>query len=205
MKFAFATTLVLALVSFANAQDLVKPLEPSPFCQKGGFLAADGTQNKDIDAKVCVSLEIGQLPAINKMVSCIITNPKFGQVIKRNVPFTVNVKVINLETGFFSDPNVDYYQVPQTLNRGGVIQGHSHVTIQKLAGNYVPDPTVFAFFKGLNDPAVNGVLSVNVTKGLPSKGIHRICTMNSAFTHQPVVMPVAQRGAQDDCVRVFVQ
>jgi len=207
MKFNLALVVAaLALVSFdlASAADTIQPLGASNFCKQSeqkGLDIADGTQNPKAN---CVSLEIGELPSIDQMVSALIVNPKNGQQIKRNTPFTVDTKVANLATGFFSDPAVDYYQIQQTLDNDGVIQGHSHITIQKLNGNNVPDARVFAFFKGLNDKAVNGVLSVTVEKGLPQRGLYRICTMNSSNSHQCVVMPVAQRGAQDDCIRVLV-
>ncbi|GBC04643.1 hypothetical protein RclHR1_00580008 [Rhizophagus clarus] len=201
MKFVFAVALLLAIAALANAADTIKPLQPSAFCKKSGLTPADGTQLKQPN---CVSLEIGEIPAVNNMVSALIVNPKNGQSIKRNTPFNVDTKVQGLSTGFFSDPAVDYYQIQQTLDKNGQIQGHSHITIQQLSGNNIPDPQTFAFFKGLNDAAKNGVLSVNVEKGLPQKGTYRICTMNSSNSHQPVVMPVAQRGSQDDCIRVNV-
>ncbi|RGB43487.1 hypothetical protein C1646_680699 [Rhizophagus diaphanus] len=201
MKFVFAVTLLLAIVSVANAADTVQPLAPSNFCRQSGLKSADGTQIKTPN---CVSLEIGEIPSVNNMVSALIVNPKNGQAIKRNTAFNVNVKIANLATGFFSDPAVDYYQIQQTLDGNNIIQGHSHITIQKINGNNVPDARVFAFFKGLNDAAVNGVLTVAVENGLPQRGIYRICTMNSSNSHQPVVMPVAQRGAQDDCIRILV-
>lgn len=49
--------------------------------------------------------------------------------------------------------------------------GHSHVVIEaidSLTTTTVSDPTTFAFFKGLNDAAVNGVLSATVKGGLPA-------------------------------------
>jgi len=201
LNFFIAVVLSLALISFVRAEDVVKPLAASGFCKASGLKANDGTQIKEPN---CVSLEIGELPSVDKMVSAIIIEPRFGQTLKRNQTFTVRTKIINIETAFFSDPAVDYYQIAQKLNGGGIIQGHSHITIQRLNGNNVPDPKIFAFFKGLNEKAVNGVLSVEVTNGLPLKGLHRICTMNASNSHQPVVMPVAQRGAQDDCIRVNV-
>jgi len=114
-----------------------------------------------------------------------------------------------MNTGFFDDPAKEYYQFPQTLDKDGFIQGHSHVTIQKLDGeDNVPDARVFAFFKGLNDRAVNGILSVVVgsdkKEGL-DPGYYRVCTMTASFGHQPTLMPVAQRGAQDDCTRFTVK
>lgn len=60
------------------------------------------------------------------------------------------------------------------------------------------------FFLGLNDVGDgNGVLTANVTAGLAA-GFYRVCTMNSASNHQPVIMPVAQRGPQDDCTKFTV-
>jgi hypothetical protein len=42
-----------------------------------------------------------------------------------------------------------------------------------------------------------------VTGGLPA-GNYRVCSMTSSSNHQPVLMPVAQRGAQDDCQKFTV-
>ncbi|RIA90200.1 hypothetical protein C1645_797090 [Glomus cerebriforme] len=139
------------------------------------------------------------------MVSTVIRFPKNNDVLKENTPFTIRTKTINIVTGFFDDPLKQYYIFPQTLNSKGLIQGHSHVTVQKIQDENEPlDPEIFAFFKGLNDPAdANGELTVLVDNGLPA-GKYRLCTMVSSFAHQPVLMPVAQRGSQDDCVRFTV-
>ncbi|CAI2174304.1 15607_t:CDS:2 [Funneliformis geosporum] len=207
MKFnlLFATACVALFSNGVIAQttntppgDAIKSPGPAQICaQNRAFAPSDGTQNKNDNAKVCVSTVIGQLPAVNKMVSSIIIKPKNGAVIKRNTPFEFAVKSINLDTGFFSDPNFDYYDAPQQLNAQGVIQGHNHVTIQKLKGNQVPDARIFAFFKGLNDEDNNGVLTQQVENGLPQVGTYRICTMSSSFTHQAVIMPVAQRDIRN--------
>lgn len=59
-------------------------------------------------------------------------------------------------------------------------------------------------FQGINDPGNGkGLLSVDITAGLAA-GFYRVCTMNSASNHQPVIMPIAQRGAQDDCTKFTV-
>jgi len=49
-----------------------------------------------------------------------------------------------------------------------------------------------------------GILQQDVANGLPA-GLYRCCTMASSFAHTPVIMPVAQRGSQDDCIRFTVQ
>lgn len=112
-----------------------------------------------------------------------------------------------LVAGFFTNADATYYSAPQALS-GGFVQGHTHVTVQDLGNDLnpsqPPDPTKFAFFKGINDPGNGqGLLTATVTGGLP-KGNYRVCTLASAENHQPVLMPVAQRGSADDCTKFVV-
>lgn len=54
--------------------------------------------------------------------------------------------------------------------------GHSHVVIEEigsLTSTDVTNPQQFAFFKGLNAPAANGILSTNVPGGLPT-GVYKV-------------------------------
>jgi hypothetical protein len=93
------------------------------------------------------------------------------------------------------------------VNSAGDIIGHSHVVIQALTslGQTTPaEPATFAFFKGVNEAAVNGVLSVPVTAGLP-KGFYKLSTINSAANHQPVLVAIAQHGSLNDAVYVSIQ
>lgn len=71
--------------------------------------------------------------------------------------------------------------------------------IDSLGTTTVSDPTTFAFFKGLNTAAVNGVLSATVTGGLPP-GTYKMSSINTAANHQPVLVAVAQHGSLDDVV-----
>jgi hypothetical protein len=141
------------------------------------------------------------------MVSSIITFPQTGSVIASDTDFTITVQMSNLVAGSFTDADATYYAAPQFLQGGNVV-GHTHVTVQDLGTNLNPtvalDPTQFAFFKGINDAGNGqGLLSANVTGGLPA-GNYRVCTMASASNHQPVLMPVAQRGTPDDCTKFVV-
>jgi len=113
-----------------------------------------------------------------------------------------------LQAGSFTNPDSTYYTAPQQLNGQGLIIGHTHVTVQDMGGTLNPsqplDATKFAFFKGINDDGNgNGLLKATVTGGLPA-GMYRVCTLTGASNHQPVLMPVAQRGAQDDCQKFTV-
>ena len=142
------------------------------------------------------------------MVSSIITFPTFDTTLQIGQAFDITVKVRGLAAGTFTNPDLTYYAAPQQLNSRGQILGHSHVTVQLLDAidtQNIPDPDKFEFFKGINDAGDGqGTLKASVSNGFPVAGIYRVCTMTSAGNHQPVLMPVAQRGAQDDCVRFTV-
>ncbi|KAJ4516504.1 hypothetical protein HRR83_001838 [Exophiala dermatitidis] len=165
------------------------------------------TNGAQVTQGSCNGIVMGDIPSNNNMVSSIILFPGPGDDITPNQSFNVQVQISNLEAGSFTDPTATYYAAPQALKNGNVV-GHCHVTIQDLGGNIAtktpPDPKKFAFFKGINDDGNgNGLLQATVTNGLPA-GVYRVCTMNSASNHQPVLMPVAQRGAQDDCTKFTV-
>jgi hypothetical protein len=151
---------------------------------------------------------MGDIPAKTSMVSCIITNPQQnGAEIPSDTDFNITVQVENLVAGSFTNADATYYAAPQALS-GGKVVGHTHVTVQDLGKNLNPtqplDPTQFAFFKGINDAGDGqGGLTAVVAGGLPA-GNYRVCTMTSASNHQPVLMPVAQRGTPDDCTKFVV-
>jgi len=170
--------------------------------REGELGQADGTQ---IFTGICSNTPQGEIPLVENMPSTLILNPRDGQKIKRNKAFEARVLTKNFVTGFFSNATNQYNVFPQELNENGFIQGHQHVSIQFLGKNRksvkIPKATEFAFFKGLNEVAKKGVLSVNVELGLPKKGIYRMCTLIASFSHQCPVLPKAQRGSSDDCVR----
>lgn len=186
----------------ATGETLMPLPDVSQFCKDSGQTAGDGTQ---LQTGYCQSVIQGQVPATRNMVSTIILQPANGATVDRNKDFDCVIQIANMQTGFFTVAASEYLTQPQTLNQQGQIKGHSHITIQQLTSlTQAPSAKDKAFFKGLNDKAVgNGQLSVTVPAGsLPAAGTYRICTMAGGFSHQPVVMPIAQRGAQDDCIRV---
>lgn len=148
---------------------------------------------------------MGNIPAKTNMVSSVFVNPQNGDDIEANQDFKIQIQVANFAPGTFTNAARTYYTAPQDLDGSGNIIGHTHVTVQDLGNSLNPttplDATQFAFFKGINDAGNGqGLLAADVTGGLPA-GNYRLCSMSSAANHQPVLMPVAQRGAQDDCVR----
>jgi hypothetical protein len=151
---------------------------------------------------------MGDIPAKSAMVSSIITFPLPGSAtIESDTTFNITVQMANLVAGSFTNADATYYSAPQQLS-GGKVVGHTHVTVQDMGSSLNPtsalDPTQFAFFKGINDAGNGkGLLTAQVTGGLPA-GHYRVCTMASASNHQPVLMPVAQRGTPDDCTKFTV-
>jgi len=110
--------------------------------------------------------------------------------------------VKNFQTGAFVNAQENYFAAPQQLNGQGQIIGHSHVVVEQLTAldqTTPTDPKKFAFFKGLNAAAQGGVLTADVTAGLPA-GVYKLSSINSAANHQPVLVPIAQHGSLDDAV-----
>ena len=147
---------------------------------------------------------MGLIPATTAMPSAKFVFPKNLDTIQANTNFTVQMAIKNLNTGFFVNPNTNYFAAPQDLASNGMINGHSHVVIEaidSLTQTTPTDPTRFAFFKGLNAAAQNGVLTADVTAGLPA-GTYRLASINTAANHQPALVAIAQHGSTDDMIYV---
>ncbi|KIN01184.1 hypothetical protein OIDMADRAFT_198448 [Oidiodendron maius Zn] len=166
------------------------------------------TNGLQITTGSCNGISMGDIPAKTNMVSSIITFPLAGSAsIESDTTFNITVQMANLVAGSFTNADATYYAAPQALS-GGKVVGHTHVTVQDLGKSLNPttplDATKFAFFKGINDAGNGeGLLTAVVTGGLPA-GNYRVCTMAAAANHQPVLMPVAQRGSPDDCTKFTV-
>ncbi|KAJ7652911.1 hypothetical protein B0H17DRAFT_1172177 [Mycena rosella] len=162
------------------------------------------TNGGQITTGSCNPTPIGLIPSVDKMPSVKFNFPKNGGTINANVPFDTTLNIQNFHTGVFTNAQKTYFAAPQTLDAQGLIIGHSHVVIETLQAldQIKPlDNQKFLFFKGIDAPAANGVMTVNVAKGVPA-GAYRMCTINSSSNHQPVIVPVAQHGSLDDCVYV---
>lgn len=163
------------------------------------------TDGQQIIDGSCNPVPMGSIPAKTKMPSAKFVFPPNGGNVTANQKFTIQMAIKNLETGNFVNADQNYFGAPQQLNSQGVVQGHSHVVIEKLSslGQTDPtDPTIFAFFKGLNGKAdAKGILTADVDNGLPA-GAYKLSSINTAANHQPVLGPVAQHGSLDDAVYV---
>jgi len=160
----------------------------------------DGAQSR---AATCNTNPIGAQVAFNKQPSGKFVFPLNGQTIAQNKEFTIQLAIKNLETGNFANAATKYFAGPQQLNEQGIIKGHSHVVIEQLEDGLQQikptDPSTFAFFKGLNDAAKNGILTADVSKGVPC-GAYRLCSIHASTNHVPCLSGVAQHGFFDDCI-----
>jgi len=158
------------------------------------------TNGKQITTGSCNPAPMGSIPSTDNMPSAKFTFPPNGGSVAANTAFTISMAVANFQTGNFVNAEENYFAAPQQLNSGGQIIGHSHVVVESLSALDQTTPTnpkVFAFFKGLNAAAVNGLLTADVTAGLPA-GFYKVSSINTAANHQPVLVPIAQHGSLDD-------
>lgn len=148
---------------------------------------------------------MGEIPSENNMIGAVFINPKNNQDIAADTTFDIEVKVANLNAGSFTNPDTTYYSAPQALGQNGNIVGHTHVSVQNFDDENNPPPTnQFAFFKGINnDVNANGNLAATVEGGLPT-GSYRVCSLNSASNHQPVVMPVSDASLSEVTYLMFL-
>ena len=148
---------------------------------------------------------MGVIAATTNMPSSKFVFPKNTDTsIQPNTAFTIQMAIKNIQTGTFVNAQANYYSAPQQVNAQGQIIGHTHVVIEKLTSldqTTPTDPNVFAFFKGINGAAQNGIVTADVTAGLPA-GTYKISSINAAANHQPVLVAVAQHGSLDDVAYV---
>jgi hypothetical protein len=174
------------------------------FCATQSGTLTNGLQ---VRAGSCNPTIMGVILSTDKLPSSKFTNPKNLDVIPADSDFTITMAINNLVTGNFVNAQTNYYAAPAQVDATGTLIGHSHVVVEKVASvsdTSLTDPNVFAFFKGLNDAAVGGVLSATVTGGLPA-GTYRLASINAAANHQPALASVAQHGSLDDFVYFTVQ
>ena len=165
------------------------------------------TNGQQIVDGSCNQTPMGVIAAKALMPASKFVFPANGATVAANTNFTVKMAISNLETGHFTNPDTTFHMAPQQVNAQGNIIGHSHIVIEQLSSldqTTPTDPNKFAFFKGLNAPAANGVLSASVDQGLPA-GAYRLASINAAANHQPVLVAIAQHGSLDDMVYFTVQ
>jgi len=207
-------TLDPAVISPGLAQD-GQGANPDPgqvrsLTSKNNFINFCLTQNtaltngKQIVEGSCNPTPMGRIISLDVAPSGKFVFPKnTDSTIQPDQAFTIQMKVANMALGNFVNAQSNYYAAPQQVNGQGVVIGHTHVVIEQLPAFDATeplDPLTFKFFKGVNGAADgNGIVTAPVDKGVPA-GFYRLCSINTAANHQPVLVSNAQHGALDDCV-----
>ncbi|KAA1090907.1 hypothetical protein PGT21_017507 [Puccinia graminis f. sp. tritici] len=161
------------------------------------------TNGEQVPEGSCNPTPMGSIPSKQNMPSVRIIGPSPDAIIPPNADFDVDIYAHKIELGFFTSPSNTYYLAPQQLSSKGLIRGHTHIVIQRSVGRRVFETQETVFFKGVTNRTVNGQVKTPVKGGLPA-GFYRISTLTAAMNHQPVVLPVAQRGAVDDAIYIRV-
>jgi hypothetical protein len=166
------------------------------------------TDGKQIRTGSCNVVPQGRIIAKDKIPSAKFVFPlNFGKVAA-NQAFTLKLKLKNLQAGFFTNAQLNYYAAPAQVNDQGILIGHSHVVVQpmpSLDSTEPLDPTNFSFFKGLNAPlAGDSTLSADLATGL-APGFYRAFSINTASNHQPALASIAQHGSMDDAIYFTVE
>jgi len=166
------------------------------------------TDGKQIATGSCNPAPMGVIPSSDNMPSAKFIFPPNGDTsIVEGASFTIKLAIHNFQSGAFVNAEENYFAAPQHVNAQGQIIGHSHVVVEALSALDQTTPTnpkKFAFFKGLNSAADNGILTAKVAAGLPA-GFYKLSSINTAANHQPVLVPVAQHGSLDDAVYFTVK
>ncbi|KAF1735625.1 hypothetical protein CRV24_004551 [Beauveria bassiana] len=137
------------------------------FCQ--GKTLTNGAQ---VRQGSCNGIVMGNIPAVEKMVSSVFVQPQNGDNLPPKQEFDIQVQMANFAPGTFTNATSNYYSAPQDTNGQGFIIGHTHVTVQDTGRGLNPqqplNPQEFVFFKGINDAGNGqGLLSAKVAGGLP--------------------------------------
>lgn len=162
------------------------------------------TNGKEIKTGSCNPAPMGIIAATTNMPSAKFVTPTNGLIIPADTAFDIQLAISHLHTGNFANDATNLYAAPQQVDSAGDILGHTAIVIEflsSLTDTQPTNPAEFAFFKDLNLPAQNGVLSASVTAGLPA-GAYRLASINFAANHQPVLVAVAQHGSLDDMIYV---
>ena len=197
------TTATVTETTTVSATETV-PVNTASFCQSIVPLVqiANGTQSQEI---VCSDTAQGLIPSVDNMASTLIKTPENNAIVGLNQDILVEIISNNINLGFFSNPTLNYYSDPQTLDPSGKINGHIHISLEKIEDIGFPDAKNPVFFRGFDQPSVTGQLSTIIPGNvIVFAGLYRVCTITTSGSHQPVLMPIARRGSVDDCIRITV-
>ncbi|KAJ6449824.1 hypothetical protein C8R47DRAFT_1171446 [Mycena vitilis] len=158
------------------------------------------TNGKQLETGSCNPAPMGLIPSSTNMPSVLIDDSIKGNTFKAETTIPVNLFVANLQSGAVVNFTGNFLAAPQQLNSAGEIIGHYNIVVDELNALDSTTPTdsqQFSFFRTVKDVAASGVISSEVTDGLP-EGFYRMTVTTHAANGQPALVPVAQHGSLSD-------
>jgi hypothetical protein len=172
-------------------------------CSKSNLKPHDGFQK----APACVSTAFGEVAAAGNDPTLLITDsPRF---VRPNTAFTLKVSTRNLIRDRFLGAAVGGYYLESSVLKDGIQRGHFHTAcrmLSSLRSAPAPDP-VPAFFVATQDNgggATPDTVTVNVDKGLPTRGIAQCAVWAGDGSHRIPMMERANQTPAFDAVRILV-
>jgi len=172
-------------------------------CSKSKLKPHDGFQK----APACVSTAFGEVAAAGNDPTLLITDsPRF---VRPNTAFTLKVSTRNLIRDRFLGAAVGGYYLESSVLKNGIQRGHFHTAcrmLSSLRSAPAPDP-VPAFFVATQDNgggATPDTVTVNVDKGLPTRGIAQCAVWAGDGSHRIPMMERANQTPAFDAVRILV-
>jgi hypothetical protein len=172
-------------------------------CSKSDLPAHDGFQK----APACVSTAFGEVAAAGNDPSLLITDsPRF---VRPNTAFTIKVSTRNLIRDRFLGAAAGGYYLESSVLKDGIQRGHFHTACRMLESTRTaptPDP-VPAFFVATQDnggSATPDTVTVNIDKGLPTRGIAQCAVWAGDGSHRIPMMERANQTPAFDAVRILV-
>jgi hypothetical protein len=172
-------------------------------CSKSNLKPHDGFQK----APACVSTAFGEVAAAGNDPTLLITDsPRF---VRPNTAFTLKVSTRNLIRDRFLGAAVGGYYLESSVLKNGIQRGHFHTACRMLSSTRTapaPDP-VPDFFVATQDnggSATPDTVTVNVDKGLPTRGIAQCAVWAGDGSHRIPMMERANQTPAFDAVRILV-
>jgi hypothetical protein len=157
----------------------------------------------------CVSTAFGEVAAAGNDPTLLITDsPRF---VRPNTAFTLKVSTRNLVRDRFLGAAAGGYYLESSILTGpdGIQRGHFHTACRMLSSLRTapePDP-VPAFFVATQDnggSATPDTVTVNIDKGLPTRGIAQCAVWAGDGSHRIPMMERANQTPAFDAVRILV-
>jgi len=172
-------------------------------CSQSKLTPHDGFQK----APACVSTAFGEVAAAGNDPTLLITDsPRF---VRPNTAFTLKVSTRNLIRDRFLGAAAGGYYLESSVLKDGIQRGHFHTACRMLSSLRTapaPDP-VPAFFVATQDNgggSTPDTVTVNIDKGLPTRGIAQCAVWAGDGSHRIPMMERANQTPAFDAVRILV-